>query len=87
MVAVAVGSVGIVGFLGLVAPHLARRMTSADSRVAIPASGLVGALLLLLADVLAQRAKPGTELPLGAVTAVLGAPALLWLLRRHGADG
>jgi iron complex transport system permease protein len=87
MVAVAVGSVGIVGFLGLVAPHLARRLTSSDSRVAVPASGLVGALLLLLADVLAQRARPGTELPLGAVTAVLGAPALLWLLRRQGADG
>jgi iron complex transport system permease protein len=82
MVAAAVGTVGMIGFVGLVAPHIARRLFGNDLRVALPASGLIGALLLMAADVAAQRAQPGAELPLGAVTAVLGAPFLLALLQR-----
>ncbi len=85
--AVAVGAVGVVGFLGLVAPHIARRLVGPDLRVGLPASTLVGAGLLLAADLVAQRLSPGTELPLGAVTAVLGAPVLLWLLRRESMRG
>lgn len=84
MAAVAVGSVGIVGFLGLVAPHIARRMLGIDLRQSLIGAGLFGAILLLAADLLAQRAVPGVELPVGAVTAVLGAPTLLLLLRGKG---
>ena len=90
MTSAAVGAVGIVGFLGLVAPHIARRVVGVDWRSSLPASALIGSGLLLLADILAQRGltlltgTPGMELPVGAVTALLGAPSLLILLRRQG---
>lgn len=80
--AICVGAVGIVGFLGLVAPHIARRLLGVDWRVSMPAAILVGPTLLLLADILAQRAIRDMELPVGVVTALLGAPFLLLLLRR-----
>lgn len=89
MVAVAVGSVGIIGFLGLVAPHIARRLVGVDWRWSLAASGLIGGILLLVADVLAQRGMstlthtPGMEIPVGIVTALIGAPSLLILLRRE----
>lgn len=88
MTAATVGTVGIVGFLGLVAPHLARRLLGVDWRWSLPGSLLVGSGLLVLADLLAQRAMPsllgktGLELPVGAVTSLLGAPSLLILLRK-----
>lgn len=81
MVALAVGAAGIVGFVGLAAPHIARGIVGHDERNALPASALVGAGVLLLADVVAQRALPFGELPLGAVTAIMGAPMLFALLR------
>lgn len=84
MTGLAVGTVGIVGFIGLVAPHVARRIAGIDVRRSLPVSVFIGTSLILAADILAQRLKPGTELPLGAVTAVLGAPALLWLLKKKG---
>jgi iron complex transport system permease protein len=84
MTGVAVGTVGIVGFVGLVAPHIARRVAGNDLRGVMPTSAFFGSTLLLGADLLAQRIRPGWELPLGAVTAVLGAPALLWLLKQKG---
>ncbi|HRJ26530.1 MAG TPA: iron ABC transporter permease [Fimbriimonadaceae bacterium] len=84
LTATAVGAVGIIGFLGLVAPHAARLVVGPDLRRAMPLSGILGAGLLLIADLLAQRALPGTELPVGAVTALLGAPILLGLLRKSG---
>ena len=89
MTAAAVGAVGIVGFLGLVAPHLARRLLGVDWRWSLPGSLLLGSLLLVLADLVAQRAlpilrgTPGMELPVGAVTSLLGAPTLLVLLRKR----
>jgi iron complex transport system permease protein len=88
MTAATVGTVGIIGFLGLVAPHVARRMLGVDWRWSLPGSLLVGSLLLVLADLIAQRGfssllhRPGLELPVGAVTSVLGAPTLLALLRK-----
>jgi iron complex transport system permease protein len=84
MTGVAVGTVGIVGFVGLLGPHIARRVVGNDLRGVMPASVFFGSTLLLASDLLAQRLKPGLELPLGAVTAVLGAPALLWLLKQKG---
>lgn len=83
MVGTAVGSVGIIPFVGLMAPHAARRIFGHDLRILIPTSFLSGAGLLVLADIAAQKIKPGWELPVGAVTAVLGAPVLLLLMRRN----
>jgi iron complex transport system permease protein len=83
MTAAAVGAAGIISFLGLVAPHIARRLLGVDWRVSLPGSMLVGAALLLLADALAQRAIYGVELPVGILTALLGAPSLLILLRQE----
>lgn len=82
MTAAAVGAVGILGFLGLVAPHVARRLVGIDWRASMPASGMVGAIILLFADTIAQRGVQGIELPVGIVTALLGAPSLLILMRR-----
>ncbi len=82
MAAVTVGSVGIVGFLGLVAPHISRRVVGVDWRLSLLGSALVGMSLLTLADVLAQWILPGAELPVGIVTALIGAPFLLLLMRR-----
>ena len=83
MTAVCVGSVGIIGFLGLVAPHIARSLVGPDLRRSLPASALIGSALLLAADILAQRVLPGTELPIGAVTAIIGAPVLLIMLKER----
>ena len=89
MTATAVGTVGIVGFLGLVAPHIARRILGVDWRYSLIGSGLIGSMLLLAADLLGQRLGMmfGTvigDLPVGIVTAVIGAPSLLILLRKRG---
>lgn len=87
MTAAAVGTVGIIAFLGLVAPHIARRVVGVDWRWSLAASGLVGSSLLIASDLVAQRGlsmlthTPGFEVPVGIVTAVLGAPTLLVLLR------
>jgi iron complex transport system permease protein len=84
MVAVAVGAVGVIGFLGLIAPHIARRLVGIDLRRSLLASTLLGSVLLMVADLLAQNLSSSYELPIGAVTALLGAPVLLWLLKREG---
>lgn len=84
MTAVAVGVAGIIGFVGLVAPHIARRLVGARAVIGLPLAAMTGGVLLMFADIVAQRAKPGLEIPVGAVTALLGAPALLWLLRGVG---
>lgn len=79
----AVGTCGVIPFLGLVAPHLVRKLIGDDLRLVLPGSVLAGGGLLVLADLAAQQIKPGAELPVGAVTALLGAPLLLWLLSRR----
>jgi iron complex transport system permease protein len=83
MVASTVGAVGVIGFLGLVAPHLARRSVGVDWRWSLAASGLLGSGLLLISDLLAQRIIPDAEIPVGIVTALVGAPFLLVLLRKE----
>ncbi|MEA2552245.1 MAG: iron complex transport system permease protein [Fimbriimonadaceae bacterium] len=82
LAAICVGAVGIIGFLGLVAPHISRRLLGVDWRLSMPGALMIGPTLLLMADVAAQRALPNMELPVGVVTALLGAPFLLVLLRR-----
>lgn len=83
MVAAAtVAAAGLVGFVGLVVPHIARRLGAAGHRVLLVASALIGAALVVLADLVARVALPPAELPLGAVTAVIGVPFFLITLRR-----
>jgi iron complex transport system permease protein len=78
----AVAFCGIVGFVGIIVPHLVRLLAGPDHRVVLPAGALLGAALVLYADVLARMLVRPAELPLGVVTALLGAPLFLHLVRR-----
>jgi iron complex transport system permease protein len=80
----AVALAGMVGFVGLIVPHLVRRLVGPDHRLLLPASALFGAAFLVLADAGARLAflPLGTEPPVGAITAFVGGPFFLWLLRR-----
>ena len=82
LTAAAVSISGLIGFVGLVVPHLVRLVTGPDHRVLLPASALAGATFLVLADVLAQSLFAPVELPIGIVTAFVGGPFFLWMLRR-----
>ena len=81
-VGAAVAAAGMIGFIGLVMPHLVRLLAGPDHRVLLPASVLAGATLLLFADLIARLALAPAELPIGIVTAFLGAPFFLYLLMR-----
>jgi iron complex transport system permease protein len=81
--AVAVSAVGIIGFVGLFVPHIARRLFGPDLRVSIPASFLIGAGGMAAADLVAQRVLGGQEINVGVVTALVGAPFLVTVLRRN----
>ncbi len=83
LIATTVGPVGIIGFVGLVAPHIARSLVGVDLRKSIPLSTLCGAMVLIFADLIAQRGPQGTQLPVGIVTALIGAPSLLILMGRR----
>ncbi|BEV71935.1 MULTISPECIES: iron ABC transporter permease [unclassified Paludibacterium] len=74
---------GMIGFIGLIAPHIARRLGQADQVSSAPLSMLIGALLLLLADTLARSLAVPAEMPVGIFTALLGVPFFLSLLRSH----
>jgi iron complex transport system permease protein len=78
----AVAVSGIVGFVGIIVPHLVRLLAGPDHRVVLPGSALLGATLVILADVVARMLVRPAELPLGIVTALLGAPLFLHLVRR-----
>lgn len=82
-VGASVALTGIIGFIGLVAPHLVRLLGGPGHGFVLPASGLMGALLLVLADLLARVAVIPAELPVGVVTSALGAPFFVLLLRRR----
>src|SRR5579859_2001198 len=84
MVAVATSVVGVIGFVGLVVPHILRLLKSTDNRFLIIASALLGAILLNLADMLARVIVAPSEFPIGVLTAVAGAPVFLFLLIRAG---
>ena len=79
--AAAVSFSGIIGFVGLAVPHLVRLLIGSDYRRLVPMSILSGAILLLLADVLARTLEAPQEIPVGVVTALLGVPFFLYLLR------
>ncbi|MHA6487116.1 Fe(3+)-citrate ABC transporter permease YfmE [Bacillus cabrialesii] len=76
-----VAVVGSIGFIGLLAPHIARRLTGEKAKYLLPASALIGAIILLIADTLGRSIMPPVEIPAGILTAVIGAPYFLYLLK------
>jgi iron complex transport system permease protein len=80
--AISVTSVGVIGFVGLVVPHMIRLMVGSDHRIVLPASALAGGTLLIVADTLARTVMAPRQLPVGALTATLGVPLFLILMRR-----
>lgn len=84
LVGVSVAIAGAIGFIGLVIPHILRLCGLTDHRVLLPACAIAGGCALLLADVIARMALTSAELPIGVVTATLGAPVFIWLLLRAG---
>jgi len=86
LTAAAVAVTGVIGFVGLIVPHLGRALFGGRHRVLLPASFLAGGILLVLADTLARTAVAPRELPVGIVTALVGVPLFVLLLRRWTAD-
>lgn len=84
LAAATVAVAGLVGFVGLLVPHLARAIAGGRSRPVLATSALAGAVLVVAADLGARTARAPAELPLGAVTALLGVPFFLWRLRGRG---
>ena len=81
---VIVSYIGIINFIGLIAPHLMRRVIGSDYRYLLPASACMGAILLLLSDTVARLAVQPVVLPIGAITSFLGAPLFLYLIFKGG---
>ena len=82
VVGISVSLSGVIGFVGLVVPHLIRILTGPDHRLLLPASALFGAALLIGADIVARTVAAPAEIPIGIITAILGGPFFLWLLVR-----
>jgi iron complex transport system permease protein len=82
LVGASVASSGSVGYVGLVVPHLVRLSVGSDNRTTIPAAALAGALFVIVADTVARTVIAPRELPVGAITALIGAPLFIYLLRR-----
>lgn len=87
MTAASVSLGGIVGFIGLLIPHIMRFFIGADSRFLVPASAIGGAVLLCTADLIGRSMMPPMEIPSGIITAIIGAPYFLYLLRRRDVLG
>jgi len=83
MIGAAVSVSGLIGFVGLIVPHLVRLISGPDHRTLVPASALLGAAFLVGADTLARTLLAPTELPVGAFTSLIGGPVFLFLLRRE----
>jgi iron complex transport system permease protein len=83
MVGAAVSVAGLIGFVGLIIPHLLRLLLGPDHRLLVPAAALGGAAFLVICDAAARTLLGGRELPVGAITALAGGPLFLYLLRRH----
>lgn len=82
-----VSFVGVIGFVGVVVPHLVRLVSGPDHRILLPASALLGAALLLVADTLARVIAIPSDVPVGVVTAAIGAPVFVWQLARSQQTG
>jgi ferric citrate transport system permease protein len=84
LAAAAVSVAGTIGFVGLIAPHMARRVFGGRHSITLPAAGIMGVLLMLVADMLGRSLAPPLEIPAGLVTAVVGGPYFLYLLAKSG---
>ena len=84
LVSVSVASAGIIGFVGLIIPHIARFTVGYDNKSLMPASTLIGASFLLLSDALSRIIVRPSELPIGVITSMVGAPLLIYLLLKKG---
>lgn len=82
----AVSAVGAIGFLGLLIPHIVRYLVGVDYRWVIPCSAVLGALLIVLADMLARVMNPLQEVPVGGLIALIGVPFFLYLVRKGGKE-
>ncbi len=82
IIAILVSICGMIGFVGLIIPHISRLLVGPDHKVLLPVSGLLGAIFLLLCDILARTIAIPLEIPIGVITALAGAPFFLYLLRR-----
>ena len=87
MVAMTTAMVGVIAFVGLVVPHVLRMLRSSDYTFLLPASALLGAALMVIVDIVARVIIPPAELPIGIITAVVGAPVFLWTLLRQQRQG
>jgi iron complex transport system permease protein len=83
LVGISVASGGSVGFVGLVVPHIIRLIFGSDNRIVIPASCLFGGIFVVLADTISRTAISPRELPVGAITALIGCPLFIYLLRKN----
>ncbi len=83
LVGTAVAASGSVGYVGLIVPHVVRLAIGSDNRLVVPFSAVAGAIFVVLADAVARTAIAPRELPVGAITALIGAPVFIYLLRRH----
>jgi iron complex transport system permease protein len=77
---VCVSFLGVIGFVGIICPHVTKKLLGQDHRVTIPASCLLGSLLLVLADTLSRSLGSGSALPVGAITSLLGAPFFIAII-------
>ena len=84
LAAATVSEVGMIGFVGLVAPHIARMLVGSDYKVLLPTSILSGSVMVLLADTVGRSIWPGTEIPVGVMMSVFGGPFFLYMLRKRG---
>ena len=83
LVGTAVAASGSVGYVGLIVPHLIRLAVGGDNRLVVPFSAISGAIFVVLADMVSRTAIAPRELPVGAITALIGAPVFIYLLRRN----
>ena len=84
LTSICVAFVGIIGFVGLVIPHACRMLLGGDHRLIMPASMVLGTCLMLFSDLIARVAMPPTEIPVGAITAIIGTPVFAYMLMRRG---
>jgi iron complex transport system permease protein len=83
LVGTSVAASGSVGYVGLIVPHLVRLAIGSDNRFVVPFSAIVGAIFVVAADTIARVAIAPRELPVGAITALIGAPLFIYLLRKN----
>ncbi len=84
LAAATVSVAGMIGFVGLVVPHIARLLVGSDYKAMLPTSVLLGAVVLLAADTIGRTIVPGMEIPVGIVMSVTGGPFFLYMLRKKG---